>query len=307
METQKNETDSRGRSFRREIGVFGGISIIAGIMIGSGIFYLGSYVLQRTHYNMGLALICWVVGGIVSILGGICFAELGAAKPKAGGMVVYLDEAYHPIAGCMYGFSEWLVESSGSIAAIAVAIPTALISFFPNMSQFEIKAFAIALIIIFTAYNCIGVKQVSVLQNVLLIAKLFPIVLIIVGALFIGSEQPKLQVVPVNADGSPVSIVTMLAMIAFATVATLWAYEGWTNLNSVAEEIKNVQRNLPLSLIIGIGGVGIIYVVFNFALYKVIPAAEIKGMLAGYRFTVDVESAGYRTAVSIPSRFILRV
>jgi len=79
--------------FKQEIGVFGGVSIIGGIMIGSGIFYLGSYVLMRTGMSLGLALVCWIVGGVVSLLGGLCFAELGASRPVAGGMVVYLNEA----------------------------------------------------------------------------------------------------------------------------------------------------------------------------------------------------------------------
>ena len=97
---------------KKEIGVFGGISIIGGIMIGSGIFYLGSYVLQRTGMSMGLALLCWIIGGIVSILGGLCFAELGACDPKSGGMVVYLNRAFHPSVGYSFGFTSWRSESA---------------------------------------------------------------------------------------------------------------------------------------------------------------------------------------------------
>ena len=89
------------------------IGIIAGIVVGSGIFYLGSYVLQRTNMNMGLALLCWIVGGVVSILGGLCFAELGACDPAAGSMVVYLDKAYHPVVGYMFGFTSWLNKGQG--------------------------------------------------------------------------------------------------------------------------------------------------------------------------------------------------
>ena len=88
--------------FKKEIGLFGGMSVICGIMIGSGIFYLGSYVLQRSNYSLGLALICWLLGGLVSLLGGLCFAELGASDPKAGGQLVYLSKAYHPVLGFMY-------------------------------------------------------------------------------------------------------------------------------------------------------------------------------------------------------------
>ena len=98
-----NSNPSGGGGFKKEIGVFGGMSIIGGIMIGSGIFYLESYVLERTEMSMGLALICWIVGGLVSILGGLCFAELGACDTKAGGMVVYMNRAYHPSVGYSFG------------------------------------------------------------------------------------------------------------------------------------------------------------------------------------------------------------
>ena len=94
--SNKNNSSSEPVQLKREIGVFGGISIIGGIMIGSGIFYLGSYVLQRTNMSFGWALVCWIIGGIVSLLGGLCFAELGASDPKAGGMIVYLNKAFHP-------------------------------------------------------------------------------------------------------------------------------------------------------------------------------------------------------------------
>lgn len=109
---EKNLNDgSANAGFKKEIGVFGGISIIGGIMIGSGIFYLGSYVLERTNMSMGLALLCWVIGGLVSILGGLCFAELGASDPKSGGMVVYMNRAYHPSVGYSFGFTSWLTAA----------------------------------------------------------------------------------------------------------------------------------------------------------------------------------------------------
>ena len=92
-EVKRQSLTTEKTEFKREIGVFGGVSVIMGIMVGSGIFYLGSYVLDRTGMNEGLALLCWLVAGIVSLLAGLCFAELGAAMPRAGGRVVYLNEA----------------------------------------------------------------------------------------------------------------------------------------------------------------------------------------------------------------------
>lgn len=274
--------------FKKEIGVFGGISIIGGIMIGSGIFYLGSYVLERTHMSIGLALLCWIIGGLVTLLGGLCFAELGAASPKSGGMVVYLNEAYHPVVGYMFGFTSLLVSGSGSIAAIAIALPTALRGYM-DLSDMTIKIIAIALIVLLTIYNLIGIKQGSILQNVSMIAKLIPIVLIIFAAIILGNQSPDLSLVP--ADGTSAGLGDIIGMVAFATVATLWAYEGWTNLNSVAEEMKDPGKNLPRALILGIGAITVIYTLFNFAIYKVLPHEEIVSMIDSGNLYLGTEVA----------------
>jgi len=271
------ELTSEKTEFKREIGVFGGVSIIGGIMIGSGIFYLGSYVLMRTGMSEGLALLSWIIGGIVSLLGGLCFAELGASMPKAGGMTVYLNEAYHPIIGFLNGFSSWVIGGPGSIAGLAIALPTALKAF-TNMSDSGIKIFAVVLTVGLTIYNYFGVKLGSILQNISMIAKLVPIAIILFAALFMGKVTPDLGLAPVVSDG-PVSFGKLLSMIAFAVVATLWAYEGWTNLNTVTEEMKEPRKNLPRALIIAIGGITVLYTIFNFAIYRALPFEDIKTMI----------------------------
>lgn len=271
--------------FKKEIGLFGGISVIGGIMIGSGIFYLGSYVLQRTNMNMGMALLCWIVGGIVSILGGLCFAELGACDAKAGGMVHYMNKVYHPAVGYSFGFTSWLLSGSGSISALAIALPTAF-----NVGS-STKIIAIALIVILTAYNCLGVKQANILQSVSMAAKIIPIVIIIVGALIYGKQDVDLSFTSAfeNVEGS--TFTAAIGMISFATVATLWAYEGWTNLNCIAEEVKNPGKNIPRSLIGGIGVIMIIYTLFNFAIYKVLPHNEIVSMINNDNLYLGTEVA----------------
>ncbi len=274
--------------FKNEIGVFGGVSIIGGIMIGSGIFYLGSYVLERTQMSLGLSLLCWIIGGIVSLLGGLCFAELGSSYPKSGGLVVYLDEAYHPIVGYMFGFTSWLLSGAGSIAAVAIAMPTAFRGYMP-LSDMTIKIIAIALIVGLTAYNSLGIKQGTILQNAAMIAKLIPIIAIIIGALLFGKQSPDLSLIP--AGGADVSFSKIISMISFAVVATLWAYEGWTNLNSLAEEMKDPARNLPKALLIGIGAVTVLYTLFYFAIYKVVPYGQIVSMIKSGNLYIGTEAA----------------
>lgn len=285
---QVQKTDATASTgFKKEIGVFGGISIIGGIMIGSGIFYLGSYVLERTNMSMGLALLCWVIGGLVSILGGLCFAELGACDPKSGGMVVYMNKAYHPAVGYSFGFTSWLISGSGSIAALAIALPTALSNFF-GLSEVGVKVIAIILIIGLTAYNCLGIKLGTILQNVSMVAKLIPIGIILLGGLFLGKQSPDLSLIP---EGTDASFGSMIAMIAFATVATLWAYEGWTNLNPVAEEMKNPGKDLPRALILGIGAITVLYALFNFAIYRVLPQEQVESMIGAGDLYLGTEVA----------------
>ena len=167
--------------------------------------------------SLGLSLICWAVGGLVSVLGGLCYAELGAAMPRSGGMTLYLNEAYHPILGFLYGFSDWLIGGPGSIAAIAIALPTALRAF-TDIGDMGIKAIAIVLIAILSLYNCFGIRLSAILQNISMVAKLIPILIILFVALLLGQVSPVLGI---QSPTGPVSVFDILRMLAFAIVASL--------------------------------------------------------------------------------------
>ena len=270
--------------FKKEISLFGGVSILGGIMIGGGIFYLGSYVLQRTGFSLGWALVAWVLGGIVSMLGGLCLAELGAMIPKAGGFLVYLNAAFHPVVGFMSGFQSFLIGSPGSLSAGALAF-VAMIGLGDGVMG---KAVASIILLAFTIFNNFGVKGGSKLQNITMVAKCVPIGIIMICALFMGKVSPNLSFQPMDGTAT---LGQMLGGVAFATVATLWAYEGWTNLNTVAEEIKDPQRNLPLSLIISIGGITVLYTLFNYSLYRVLPLADIRSLIDGGQLYLGTEVA----------------
>ena len=156
--------------FKKVIGLFGGISLVAGMTIGSGIYYLGSYVLERTGFSFSYALLCWMIGGVVSILGGLCFAELGASRPVAGGMTVYLSEAYHPAVGFINGFSLFILTASGSTASLAMAAMSQLQSLF-LFSDNCLKLLSIAVIVLFTALNLRGAKESVSVQNLTMIVR----------------------------------------------------------------------------------------------------------------------------------------
>jgi APA family basic amino acid/polyamine antiporter len=265
-------------SFKKEIGVFGGTSIVAGMTIASGIYYIGSYVLERTGMGLGLSLLCWFVGGVVTVLGGLCFAELGAAMPVAGGMTTYLSRAYGPRFGFVNGYCEFLLTGSGSLAALSLAAITAFNGAF-HMSELTIRIIAILMILFFLAINLMGVKFASYFENITMVARVIPLAVIIVLGLLLGKENPDLSISFVNGATGKFSLGGAIKMVAFGSFASLWAYEGWTNLNIVAEEMKNPKRDLPRSIIFALFFITAIYVLFNFAVYKVIPVAEIQNMI----------------------------
>jgi len=284
------EKKSTGGKLRKELGLFSGVSLVAGMTIGSGIYYLGSYVLERTNMSMGMALICWLVGGLVSIMGGLCFAELGAEMPVTGGLTTYLAKAYHPMLGFINGFAGFLLICSGSIAALAIAAVTQFAEIF-NFSDLTVKLLAIAIIVIFTALNLRGVKFGAAFQNFSMVVRVIPLALVIIVGIFFGTQTPDLS--PATAfGGEKASFMDAVKLISFATFASLWAYEGWTNLNTVAGEMKKPRRDIPLAIIISMGGITLIYTLFNLAIYRIIPGEEVNSLIAGGNLYLGTEAVG---------------
>ena len=283
-------SNSHEPAMKREVSLFGGISVLAGIMIGSGIFYIGAIVLQRSGMNLGLALLVWLIGGLVTLLSGICFAELGAMMPKAGGYYVYLREAYGERVAFMCGITNFFLSSSGSIAALAVAFGAALSSIYP-LDPLVQKGIALASIVLLTVLNIRGVKLGSTVQNLFMILKMLPIVLILVCGLAMGTQSPDLLTFELPETHAAPSFLELCSMVGFAVIATLWAYEGWTNLNTIAEEIKNPKRNIPLALILSITGVAILYVLFNYAVYRVLPFETIQQLVGSGDYYLGTAAA----------------
>ncbi|MDY3114819.1 MAG: amino acid permease [Sutterella sp.] len=279
--TQHNlaELSSESTELRREVGLGGGMSVLAGIMIGSGIFYIGAIVLQRSGMSPGLALLVWLIGGLVTLLSGLCYAELGAMMPKAGGNYVYLRETYGERIAFISGFANFTLGNSGSIAALGVAFASALATFVPLDSLAQ-KIVAIIAVIVLSLVNIRGIRNAAWVNNLFMILKLAPIALILFAGLFLGEQHPDLLTLPAQMP----SIGSLLSMIGFAVIATLWAYEGWTNLNVIAEEIRDPHRNIPLAIILSIVGVTILYVLFNYAIFRVLPFETIVAMVSSENF-----------------------
>ena len=276
---------------KREIGLFGGISILTGIMVGSGIFFVGSFVLLRTDFSIGLSLLVWLIGGLITLSYALIYAELGASMPEAGGYYIYLKKAYGKPLAFMSGFTNFMIISSASIAVLATVFPLILSNILWFLFGFMIPdllmAFiAVLMIVGLSILNYFGIKISAYVLKVLLVIKAIPIFTILILGLLLGTQSVDLSV-----NLSDTSITALLSMIGFAVIATFWAYEGWTNLNNVAGEIRKPGRNLPLSLIITMVSVTALYTLYNLSIFRVLSLSQIQDLIANGEVFLGINAA----------------
>src|SRR2546427_2642527 len=236
---------------KRQLGLLDSTMINVGTPLARAIFIVPSAI-AATLQATGPAILVWVVGGVVSLLGALSVAELGAAMPHAGGQYVYLTRAYGPASGFLYGWTSGVVINPASIAAIAVGFAT-YFGFFVPLSEAGIKLVAALSIVALTVLNSLGVRLGAVTQNVLTLIKMaLLVVLIVVGFALPGGSAANL--VPLWADAP---LGHQIASFGVALVAVLWAYDGWIEITYVGSEVTDPERNLPrsivLSTIIGMG------------------------------------------------------
>ena len=245
--------------------------INAGGIIGSGIFMVPATVALYTA-SSSLFFMVWILGGIVSLFGALSVAELGAAMPKAGGQYVFLSEAYGPVWGYLYGWSAVAVINTASMAAVGVAFAEYL-KFFYTISDLAVKEIAIFSIILLTIINIVDVKSGARFQNIFTFAKLGAILGVILLGLFLegGSTQ---NFSPLFTDRPPLSLIGPLGL---AMVAVLWTFDGWIFVTYVAGEVKNPERNIPLSLIFCMVIVVSVYIAMNTVLVYVLGFDQMIG------------------------------
>jgi len=255
----------------RVLGLISIIGIIIGAMIGSGIFINPAKVAKDVG-TPELMLLVWVVGGILSFFGALAISELAAAYTQAGGIYVYLREAYGPLISFLFGWALFLVIESGTIATLAVGFSSKYLPYFVNLSGLQTKVVAVVLIAILTAINISGVKKGAYLMNVLTSIKFIGLIgiCVVVFAFAKGSTGNFLS------SGNPAQPSGgLLGSFGVALVAALWAYKGWENSTYSAGEIRNPQKQLPLGLFIGTLAVILLYILANLAYLYVFPAARM--------------------------------
>jgi APA family basic amino acid/polyamine antiporter len=249
------------------------MAVIGGI-IGSGVF-LGPEVVAARVRTPGLTLGAWVVGGGVALAGALCFGELGARRPRAGGGYVYLRDAFGPLPAFLYGWALLLVIATGATAAVAVTFARYAVPFV-GLSPKATLPLAVAAIAVVCAINYVGVKPAALTQNAFTLLKLAAVTALIVTGLAAGSGS-ALPRVPLAPPEGPVSVVLA---VGAALVPILFAYGGWQQTNFIAEELLAPERDLPRALLSGVVGVVLVYLLANLAYLRVLGAAGLAASTA---------------------------
>jgi APA family basic amino acid/polyamine antiporter len=281
---------------KRKLGLLDATMINVGTMIASAIFIVPATIAAAIP-GSGLMTLVWVVGGIVSLLGALSVAELAASYPEAGGQYAYLREAYGPVWGYLYGWANFSIINTASIAAIAVGFARYL-GFFAPLSETAIRMLAVLSIAALTALNCRDVRLGATTQNVLTTLKIGALAALIAAAFVLpGGSATNFQ--PVWAPGSPGD---WIRPIGVAMIGVLWAYDGWIETTYVGSEIKDPGRNLPRSIILSTVIVIIMYVLASTAYSYVLSPARMAGSALvasdAARVTMGAAGAGF-VAVAI--------
>jgi len=288
METGKSE-------FKKSLGFIDSTALVAGSMIGSGIFIVSADI-ARNVGAPGWMLIVWVITGIMTIFAALSYGELASMMPRAGGQYVYIREAFNPLAGFLYGWTFFTVIQTGTIAAVAMAFAKfagVLVPWFSetnillNLGILKISTvhlLAITMILVLTFNNLQGIRNGKWVQNVFTFLKVALLIGFIVLGLFFAGNPDAVAVnksyfwEPVAMDGSVLSGWALIAAIGVAMVGSLFSSDAWNNITFAAAEVKNPKRNIPLSLVTGVTLVTILYILANFVYLNALP---LRGMSDG--------------------------
>ena len=258
--------------------------IVMGGIVGAGIF-INPYVVARQVHTPVLILALWVAGGVVAMLGAFVYAELAARMPNVGGQYAYLRDAFHPVAGFLYGWVLLLVIQTRGMAAVTVTFAR----YFLELTAWPIseRTVAVVTIILLTVVNCLGVRAGSRVQSILMLLKIGAIATLILAGLFL-IRSPYAVLYPVLDRPPSLDLVTA---IGAAMVPVLFAFGGWQTANFIGAEIKDPTRNLSRALLLGVAAVIVLYLGVNFVCVRalgpdglaasMVPASSVMRMAMG--------------------------
>jgi APA family basic amino acid/polyamine antiporter len=303
-------TEDRSTGFIRGLGLLDSTMIVAGSMIGSGIFIVSADIARQVG-SAGLLVLTWVITGLLTLTAALSYGELAAMMPAAGGQYVYLREAWSPLWGFLYGWTLFLVIQTGTIAAVAIGFARFLGVLFPSISptawivppinlsrDYAVslsvqQAIGIAMVLLLTFINTRGLQFGKWIQNVFTSAKTLSLLGLILLGLLVGRNHQALAAnftafwtpsgaAAIRPDFSFVPEVTasaglfgLVVALCVAQVGSLFSSDAWNNITFTAGEVKDPRRNVPLSLALGTGLVITLYVLANLAYVVTLPLAQI--------------------------------
>jgi basic amino acid/polyamine antiporter, APA family len=249
---------------RRELGLLDATMINVGTIIGASIFIVPSSIAGAFSGSFPTILV-WVAGAVVSLCGALCVAELGAAMPRAGGQYVYLQRAFGPVWGYLYGWGASVVINPASIAFVAVGFATYL-GFFLPLSALGVKLVAVASILLLTLLNCFGLRVGALTQDIVTVIKIVAVVgLVCLCLLLPGGSTANFQPLwPKESLGA------LVGPFGVAMILVLGAYDGWIEITYVGSELRRPGRNMPLSIVLSTLLVGLLYVGVSVAVLYVL-------------------------------------
>jgi len=276
------------RELRRSLGLRDAAALVAGTIIGTGVFLKAAPMAQAVGSPLAV-LVAWIGAGLLSFTGALAYAELGSMFPRAGGEYVYLREAWGAPVGFLYGWTRFWIGSPGSIAAYAVGTATFAGGLVPVGAGIGRTTLALGLIVVFTGLNCLTVAFGGRLQSAMTGLKI-ALVVGLAGAVLVfgGGDWGRL-----GAGGGRWE----LAPFGAAMVAALWAFDGWNNLPMAAGEVRDAERVVPRALISGMLVVLAVYALIDVAYFYALPFGEV----------ATANSTGFQAAPPVATRAAMTV
>ncbi len=262
---------------QRQLTLFDSTCIIVGIIIGAGIYKTGPFIASNTS-SVGTLMAVWAIGGLIAMLGALCYAELATAYPRAGGDYVYLTRAYGRRTGFLFAWAEFWILRPGNVGMLAFVFATYARELFPlrflaNHSQFELMFYAASAVLLMSALNILSVRAGKWTQNVLTVVKIAGLLAIFVTAVFTSpAAQPT---VALEESSSTPNFHLAMIMVVFC-------YGGWNEMSYVAAEVRNPRKNIVRALVFGTIAVTVVYLLVNFAFIRILgfKGLQESGMIA---------------------------
>ena len=331
MSQMSSEQNHEPVHFTRAMGLLDSTAVVVGSMIGSGIFIVSAEA-SRQLGSPGWVLLAWLLAGILTVVGAVCYSELSTMHPEAGGQYVFLRESFGKLTAFLYGWTLFMVIQGGTIAAVGVAFAKFLGVFAPFISKQNVliamggwkftalQLVSMLVVILLTVINCQGIKTAKMIQTSFTVTKVTALaLLIILGALsfgkFAGIEANfssfSTFFSPVDLKGNPLDGLKLLGVLSLAMVGPLFSSDAWNNLTFTGEEVKEPTKTLPRSLMLGTALVSLLYFVTNVVYMLLLPLKGTEGgadvIARGIQFAAEdrVGTAAAQIIFGPPGEYIM--